>query len=161
MDASERMRERMLTKAAAPNGDVPAPTRRMVLRSIAGADLLYLAFPRLQRALVVDLRQPAADGPAVFTTELLFASGREIAMIEARRPRLTAIDRFASVTWGGSTRAFAEQGILPAILNRLPAEQTTGAMAVFEELSNAERAPEPRETRARTPGRAVRDVGQS
>jgi hypothetical protein len=147
----------MLTKAAAPNGDVPAPTRRMILRSIAGADVLYLAFPRLQRALVVDLRQPSAEGPALFTTELLFASGREIAMIEARRPSLAAIDRFASVTWGGSTRAFAEQGILPAILNRLHADQTVAAKQVFEELANAERAPEPRETRARTPGRAVRD----
>ncbi len=151
----------MLTKAAAPNGDVPAPTRRMILRSIAGADVLYLAFPRLQRALVVDLRQSPADGPALFTTELLFASGREIAIIEARRPSLTAIDRFASVTWGGSTRAFAEQGIFPAILNRLPADQTAAAKAVFEELSAAERTPEPRETRARTPGRAVRDEGES
>jgi hypothetical protein len=151
----------MLTKAAAPNGDVPAPTRRMILRSIAGADVLYLAFPRLQRALVIDLRPRAVDGPAVFTTELLFASGREIAMIEARRPILTAVDRFASVTWGGSTRAFAEQGVLPAILHRLPAERTADAMAVFEELRDAERAPEPRETRARTPGRAIQDEGQS
>ena len=151
----------MLTKAAVPNGDVPAPTRRMILRSIAGADVVYLAFPRLQRALVVDLRQPSSDGPALFTTDLLFASGREIAMIEARRPSLGAVDRFASVTWGGSTRAFAEQGILPAILSRLHADQATGALAAFEELSKAERVPEPRETRARTPGRAVRDAGES
>lgn len=135
------MRERMLTKTGAPTGDVPGPVRRMILRSIAQADVLYLAFPRLQRALVVDLRRSADDGPAVFTTELLFATGREIVMIEARRPGLAAIDRFASVTWGGSTRAFAEQGVLPAILNRMPAENTRDAMIVFEELREAERTP--------------------
>ena len=127
----------------------------MILRAIAQADVLFLAFPRLQRALVADLRPRAAEGPALFTTELLYASGREIAMIEARRPALTTGDRFASVTWGGSTRAFDEQGILPAILKRLPAAATEDALVAFEELRSAERGPEPRETRARVPGGAA------
>lgn len=144
------MREGMLTKTSAPTGDVPAPIRRMILRSIAQADVLYLSFPRLQRALVVDLRRSVDDGPAVFTTELLFTSGREIAMIEARRPGLAAIDRFASVTWGGSTRAFAEQGVLPAILNRMTAEHTRDAMIVFEELRDAERTPASASSRLRS-----------
>jgi hypothetical protein len=158
---SERMRELMLTKTNLPTGDVPAPTRRMILGSIAQADVMYLAFPRLQRALVVDLRSSESERPALFITELMFTAGREVAMIERLRPGLPAIERFASVTWGGSTRAFAEQGILPAILNRLPPEDSRDAMLDFEQLREIERIPETRATRARTPDHRNQETGTS
>ena len=153
------MSERVLGKTSAPTGEVPAPTRRIILRSLARADVIYLAFPRLQRALVVDLRHNAVEPPAIFLMDLYATSAREVAAIEERRPSFAAIERFASVIWGGSTRAFAEQGVLPAILNRLPPENSRAAMVVFEQLRDAELTPEPRSTRARTPGQVGGGVG--
>ncbi len=153
------MRDRFSGKSSTPTGEVPGPTRRMILQSLARADVLYLAFPRLQRALVVDLRRDAHQPPAVFLMDLYTTAAREVAAIEERRPGFAAIERFASVTWGGSTRAFAEQGVLPAILNRLPTESVDAAMVVFEELRDAELTPERRTTRARTPGQAGGGAG--
>jgi hypothetical protein len=110
----------------------------MILRSIARAEVISLAFPRLQRTLVMDLRPDAGDRPAVFVTQMWFTVAQELAAIEAHRPGLATIERYERVTWGGSTRAFAEQGMLPAILNRIPADETREAMAVFEELREVE-----------------------
>lgn len=133
------MSERTIHKVNQPTGDVPAPICRKVLRSIVGADVIYVSFPRFQHALVVDLRQGGVDPPAILVTKLDLMPEQQAASVRRLRPDAPALREFASVAWGGSTRAFAEQGILPAILNRLPAETTQDAMAVFEQLREAER----------------------
>lgn len=130
----------MMTKASEPSGDVPAPTCRKILRSIVDAEVIYVAFPRFQHALVVDLRQSGGELPAMLVTKLDLMPGQQAATVQRLRPGSPPLDQFASVAWGGSTRAFAEQGMLPAILNRLPAENTQDAMAVFEQLRDAERS---------------------
>ena len=63
-------------------------------------------------------------------------------------------------TWGGSTRAFAEQGVLPAILNRLPADETRDALAVFEELREAERTTATHGRHATVPLEQIRAEGK-
>lgn len=128
-----------MTKASEPSGDVPAPTCRKILRSILGADVIYVAFPRFQHALVVDLRRSGEELPTMLVTKLDLMPDQQAATVQRLRPGSPALEEFASVAWGGSTRAFAEQGMLPAILNRLPAENTQDAMAVFEQLRDAER----------------------
>jgi hypothetical protein len=135
-----------MTKVIPPTGDVPAPTCREILRSVHQADVIYVAFPRFGRALVVDLRRSEADFPAMLVTKLELTAEQQAAAVERLRPGSPALHRFASVAWGGSTRAFAEQGVLPAILNRLPAANTQDAMDIFEELRDAERT-----TTTRTP----------
>jgi hypothetical protein len=55
-----------------------------------------------------------------------------------------------AVTWGGSTGAFAAQGVLAAILSRLPAAQTAATMAAFAELREAERGAGPALAQPRT-----------
>ena len=75
----------------------------------------------------------------MLVTKLDLMPDQQAATVQRLRPGSAALDQFASVAWGGSTRAFAEQGVLPAILNRLPAENTQDAMAVFEQLRDAER----------------------
>lgn len=129
-----------MTKASEPTGDVPAPTCRKILRSIVDADVIYVAFPRFQHALVIDLRRSGEEVPAMLITKLDLMPGQQAAAVQRLRPGSPAPDQFASVAWGGSTRAFAEQGVLPAILNRLPTGNTRDAMAVFEQLRDAERA---------------------
>ena len=118
-----------------------------------------MAFPRLQRTLVLDLRPGTGDQPAVFVTQMLFTTAQELAATEANRPGLATIERYERTTWGGSTRAFAEQGVLPAILNRIPVDETRDAMAVFEELREAELTTATRGTRAKVPLEQIRAEG--
>ncbi len=138
-----------------PTGDVPAPTLRALLRAVHDAEVLYIAFPRLQRALVVDPRPGEPDYPAVLVAMLGFGAGGQAA-IEKLRPGRPPSARSVAVTWGGSTRAFAEQGMLPAILSRLPAAGEQQAMAAYEELRAAERGEAPALTRADTLQRDAR-----
>jgi hypothetical protein len=144
-------RTRFGSTAGDPTGEVPIPTVRAILRAVRDAELLYVAFPRLQRALVVDPRAGETDYPAVMIATLAFGAGREAAAMEKLRPGRPPSDRSIAATWGGSTRAFAEQGVLPAILNRLPAAQTAAAMAAFAELREAERGQAPRRAEAGPP----------
>jgi len=136
------------TKANDPTGDVPAPTLRALLRAVGDAEVLYLAFPRLQRALVVDPRPGPPDYPAVLVATLAFGAGGEAAAIEQLRPGRPPSARSIAATWGGSTRAFAEQGMLAALLDHLPDAQREAAMAAFEELREAERGAAPALARA-------------
>jgi len=129
-----------------PTGDVPAPTLRALLRAVHDAEVLYIAFPRLQRALIVDPRPGEPDYPAV----LGFGAGRQAEAVEKVRPGRPLSERSIAVTWGGSTRAFAEQGMLLAILSRLPTGCEAAAMAAFEELREAERGGAPALARERT-----------
>ncbi len=136
-----------MTKPDPPSGYVPAPTCRLLLRAIAHADVVYLAFPRFGRALIIDLRDNEAEHPVMLVTDIHYLHERQMVAVRALRPGFPAMHAFASVAWGGSTRAFAEQGILPALLDRLPAAYTRDAMAVFDELRAAEREkPTPRQS---------------
>jgi hypothetical protein len=129
-----------MTKPDPPSGYVPAPTCRLLLRSIAHADVIYMAFPRFNRALIIDLRGNELEQPVMLVTDIHYMHERQIGAVLSLRPSLPAMHAFASVAWGGSTRAFAEQGILPALLDRLPAVYAHDAMVVFDELRDAERA---------------------
>jgi hypothetical protein len=151
---------RLLTRINAPSGEVPAPICRMILRSIARADVVSLEFARLQRTLVMDLRPDAGDRPAVFVTQMLFTATQELAAIEAHRPGLGTIERYERATWGGSTRAFAEQGMLPAILDRLPADEIRDAMAVFAGLREAEGSTATLGMRAKVPLEQIHAEGK-
>ncbi len=133
-----------------PTGDVPIPTLRVLLRAVHDAEVLSVAFPRLQRALVVDPRPGVPDYPAVLVATLGFGAGGQAAAVEKLRPGWPPSARSVAVTWGGSTRAFAEQGMLRAILKRLPAGCEMAAMAAFEELREAERGEAPTLARKRT-----------
>jgi hypothetical protein len=122
----------------------------MLLRALATADVVALTFPRLQCTLVADLRPLGDDRPALFVSPVpLLTAARALEALAAHRPGLAAIERYAQATWGGSTQAFAEQGILPALLDRLSVEAGREAMAVFEELRAVERGPTARETHAK------------
>jgi hypothetical protein len=112
----------------------------MILRAITTADVIALTFPRLQCTLVADLRPSEGAGPALFVSPVpLLTAARTLDALAAHRPDLAPIERYAQATWGGSTQAFAAQGLLPALLDRLSADAGPGAMVVFAELQELER----------------------
>ncbi len=130
-----------MSKPADPTGDVPTPTVRTILRAIRDAEVVFVAFPRLERALIVDTRSDDGNRPDIFITRLGFNAEQQLQAARTTRPDVPPMDQFVMLTWGGSTRAFAEQGVLPALLNRLPADLTQEAMAVFNQLRQRERGP--------------------
>lgn len=134
----------MIGKTSDPTGDVPVPTVRVILRAVRAADTVSIAFPRLQRALVVDFRQGEGHQPAVLVADLGFTVEEQWAAVEKLRPGLAPIERFVATVWGGSTRAFAEQGVLPVILDRLPPQYTPEVMVAVEGLRAVERGLAPR-----------------
>jgi hypothetical protein len=99
---------------------VPAPLLRPLLAAITRADVIYLLFPRLLTALFVDPRTNAHDRPAILLAPYEVDPAEQIARIAQLRPGFDTIQHLASLSWGGSTRACAEQGLLPAVLGRLP-----------------------------------------
>ncbi len=131
----------MTAKSGDPTGDVPSPTVRTILRAIRDAEAILIAFPRLERALVVDTRNDDGNRPATFIARLGFNAEQQLQAARTARPDVPPMDQFVMLTWGGSTRAFAEQGVLPAVLNRLPPDSTQEAMAAFEQLRQRERGP--------------------
>jgi hypothetical protein len=145
------MADRWRLRPEPPGGEVPTPICRTILRAIATADVVALAFPRLQCTLVADLRPGGSDRPALFVAPPLRTAADAMAALAAHRPALLPVARYARATWGGSTDAFAAQGILTALLDRLSTEAGRGAMATFAELQEAERAPAARQTRAKVP----------
>lgn len=126
-----------------PTGAVPGPSLRVVLRAIRDAEVLYIAFPRLQRALVIDPRHDESDYPAALVATLAFGTWGQAKAVENLRPDRTPSARAIATTWGGSVRAFAEQGVLAAIVARLPAADEQSVIAAFEQLQEAEREPAP------------------
>jgi len=146
------------SKANDPTGDVPAPTVRTLLRAVRDAEVLYVAFPRIERALVVDPRPGAMGYPAVLVAVLEDSAGQQAKAVEKLRPGQPPSERAIAVTWGGSTRAFVEQGVLAAIIARLPADGEEQAVAAFEELQEAEREVAPPRAIARPPFGEPRDV---
>jgi hypothetical protein len=125
-------------KTSDPTGDVPAPTVHTLLRGIRDAEVIHLTFPHLQRALLVDPRLSDTAHPTVRVAPLGFGAAQHRAAVQALRPDLPLSERVVATVWGGSTRAFAEQGVLPAILNRLSADGRQEAMVAFAHLPDVE-----------------------
>ena len=124
-------RSNHVSRSNDPTGDVPAPTLRALLCAVHDAEVLVAT--------------------------LGFGAGGQAASVEKLRPGRPLSERTIAVTWGGSTRAFAEQGVLPAILSRLPADCEKQAMAAYEELQETERGEAPARARERTSFNENRD----
>ncbi len=139
--------------AVDPTGDVPGPTARAVLRAVRAAEVLYIAFPHLQRALVIDPRPGEPEYPAALVAVLGFGAGGGAKAVEKLRPGRPTSARSIATTWGGSTRAFAEQGVLAAIIARLPADEVQAVQAAFTQLQEAEGGNAAPRTRPRLPDR--------
>ncbi len=128
-----------MSKPVPSDDTVPTPLLRPLLAAIKRADVIYLLFPRVRQALLFDLRTSEHDRPAILLAPYEVAPAEQVARIAHLRPGFDAIKHLASLSWGGSTRAFAEQGILPALLGRLPPDLTPAAMAAFQSLREIER----------------------
>jgi len=114
-----------------------------IVRALAEAEVMSIFFPRIGKALIVDTRHDAEHGPVVLIDEMVGSAEERLQSVRRLRPEFTEIAQLTLAPWLGSSRAFAEQGILEAIVERFHAmgyhDAANEAMTVFQRLRRHER----------------------
>jgi hypothetical protein len=114
-----------------------------IIRALAEAEVMSIFFPRIGKALIVDTRHDAEHGPVVLIDEMVGSAEERLESVRRLRPEFTEIAQLTLAPWLGSARAFAEQGILEAIVERFHAmgyhDAANDAMTVFHRLRRHER----------------------
>ena len=108
-----------------------------IIRALAEAEVMSIFFPRVGKALIVDTRHDAEHGPVVLIDDMVGSAEERLQSVRRLRPEFTEIAQLTLAPWLGSTRAFAEQGILDAIVERFHAmgyhDAANDAMRVFRD----------------------------
>jgi hypothetical protein len=114
-----------------------------IIRALAEAEVMSIFFPRVGKALIVDTRHDADHGPVVLMDDMVGSAEERLQSVRRLRPEFTEIAQLTLAPWFGSTRAFAEQGIFDAIVERFRAMGYHGeardAARTFRELRRRER----------------------
>ncbi|MDQ2786752.1 MAG: hypothetical protein M3Y58_17320 [Chloroflexota bacterium] len=114
-----------------------------IIRALAEAEVMSIFFPRIGKALIVDTRHDAAHGPVVLMDGMVGSADERLQSVRRLRPEFTAIAQLTLAPWLGSTRAFAEQGIFDAIVERFRGmgfhDAAEDAIGTFRELRRHER----------------------
>lgn len=114
-----------------------------IIRALAEAEVMSIFFPQVGKALIVDTRHDAARGPVVLIDEMVSSAEERLQSVRRLRPEFKEIAQLTLAPWIGSTRAFSEQGILEAIVERFHAmgyhDAANDVMSVFQQLQRHER----------------------
>ena len=114
-----------------------------IIGALAEAEVMSIFFPRVGKALIVDTRHNADHGPVVLIDDMVGSAEERLQAVRRLRPEFTEIAQLTLAPWIGSTRAFAEQGILDAIVARFRAmgyhDAADAATTVFQRLRRHER----------------------
>lgn len=114
-----------------------------IIRALAEAEVMSIFFPRIGKALIVDTRHDADHGPVVLMDGMVGSAEERLQSVRRLRPEFTEIARLTLAPWFGSIRAFADQGIFDAIIERFRAlgfaDEAQDAVRLFRELRRHER----------------------
>ncbi len=114
-----------------------------IIRALTEAEVMSIFFPRIGKALIVDTRHDADHGPVVLLDGMVGSAEERLRSVQRLRPEFTEIAQLTLAPWFGSTRAFAEQGIFDAIVERFRAmgfyDAAHDAIRAFRELRRHER----------------------
>ncbi len=114
-----------------------------IIRALAEAEVMSIFFPRVGKALIVDTRHDADHGPVVLMDGMVGSAEERLQSVRRLRPEFTAIAQLTLAPWFGSVRAFAEQGIFDAIVERFRAmgydDAANDAVRAFRALRRHER----------------------
>ncbi len=115
-----------------------------IIRALAEAEVMSIYFPRVGKALIVDTRHNAEHDPVVLLDEMVGSAQERLRSVQRLRPGFKELGQLTLAPWIGSVGAFAEQGILDAIVERFRAmgyhDAANEALAVFAALRQHERA---------------------
>lgn len=140
-------------QASLPAGATSTGTARMdggfrpnigqILANIEKAEVMTLFFPMLGRALIVDTRADAVEGPIIKIAPMVNSIEERIKSIERLRPRFGRPESVMAIPWMAKIKMLDELGIWQRLTDRLT---RTGGDSLrdacrdsFEELSRLER----------------------
>lgn len=113
-----------------------------IINALGEAEVMSIFFPRVGKALIVDTRHNAEHGPVMLIDEMVGSADERLQSVRRLRPEFTELAQLTLAPWMGSTRAFAEQGILDAIVARFHAmgfhDAADEALIVFQRLCRHE-----------------------
>ncbi|HEY8292562.1 MAG TPA: hypothetical protein VIG44_08745 [Thermomicrobiales bacterium] len=114
-----------------------------IIRALAEAEVMSIFFPRVGKALIVDTRHNADHGPVVLLDDMVGSAEERLQSVRRLRPAFTEIAQLTLAPWFGSLRAFDEQGIFAAIVERFRTmgyhDEANDATRAFRELRRQER----------------------
>ncbi len=114
-----------------------------IIRALSEAEVMSIFFPRVGKALIVDTRHDADHGPVVLMDDMVGSADERLQSVLRLRPEFTRIAQLTLAPWFGSIRAFAEQGIFDAIVERFCAmgfhDAVDDAIRAFRDLRRHER----------------------
>jgi len=114
-----------------------------IIRAVIEAEVMSIFFPRIGKALIVDTRHDADHGPVVLMDGMVGSAEERLQSVRRLRPEFTEIAQLTLAPWLGSTRAFAEQGIFDAIVERFRTmgfhDAAHDAIRAFRDLRRHER----------------------
>jgi hypothetical protein len=98
-------------------GDPFAAYREQVEEAVRHAEVISLFFPRLSKALIVDMR-PGDDGPVLLIDGMADTPADRLDSFSRLRPALPPPDRLTLAAWHAHVRTLDETGILAALVER-------------------------------------------
>lgn len=120
------------------------PASSKIIRALTEAEVMSIYFPWVGKAYIVDTRHNLENGPAVLLDDMAGSPEERLRSIQRLRPQFERIGQLTLAPWIGSTRSFAERGVLDAVVERF---QTLGfpdtaqaARTTFRALRREERA---------------------
>ncbi len=115
-----------------------------IIQVIAEAEVMSIFFPRVGKALIVDTRYNPEAAPTVFVDEMAGSPQDRLDSIRRLRPQFKELAQLTLAPWVGSTRSFAEQGLLDAVVARFHSEgfpeTADEARVAFHQMQRFERA---------------------
>ncbi len=114
-----------------------------IIRALAEAEVMSIFFPRVGKSLIVDTRHDADHGPVVVMDDMVGSAKERLESVRRLRPEFKEIAQLTLAPWLGSTRAFAEQGIVEAIIQRFQSlgfhDEALDVTRAFNQLRRHER----------------------
>lgn len=114
-----------------------------IQKNLEGAEVISLYFPLLRKALLVDTRHDAVDGPLVKVVPMVDSIEERLRSLRRLRPRFPRPESLAVIPWPKYVSSLKRLGLWDRLVQRMAALGDVGTVracqTAFEELCQLER----------------------
>lgn len=114
-----------------------------IIRSVETAEVLSIYFPLLRKALLVDARSDAAEGPMMRVMPMVNNLEERFRSLKRLRPRFPVPENVALIPWPKYAVSLKRLGVWERLLERFAASGFPGILAqceqAYQEIAKLER----------------------
>src|SRR5436305_203654 len=96
-------------KGAQPMDNAYNISSSKIIRALAEAEVMSIYFPRVGKALIVDARHDAENGPVIVLDDMVGSAQERLRSVQRLRPGFKDLGQLTLAPWIGSIGAFEEQ----------------------------------------------------